>query len=157
MPSGAKKNLVLVGGGHAQVYVLDRFTKQPMPNVALTLIARDVLTPYSGMLPGFIAGHYTVEQCHIDLAPLAARAGARLVHDEAVGLDRAAPARAVPRRARPFPTTSSRIDIGSTPNLKRVPGAEPLRHAGQARIDAARALGRDPRARASASQGPCAS
>jgi selenide, water dikinase len=123
MPSGAKKNLVLVGGGHAQVYVLDRFTKQPMPGVALTLIARDVLTPYSGMLPGFIAGHYTVEQCYIDLAPLATRAGARLVHDEATGLDRGART-VLCRDGPPIPYDIICIDIGSTPNLHQVPGAD---------------------------------
>ncbi len=119
----ADKNLVLIGGGHAQVYVLDRFAKQPIPGVALTLIARDVLTPYSGMLPGFIAGHYTVDQCYIDLAPLAARANVRLVHDEAVGLDRAARTIAC-RNGPPIPYDIVSIDIGSTPSLAQVPGAE---------------------------------
>jgi selenide,water dikinase len=124
MPAaGAKKSLVLVGGGHAQVYVLDSFAKRPMRGVELTLIARDVLTPYSGMLPGLIAGHYTADQCHIDLAPLAARAGARLVHDEVSGLDRAA-RRVLCRNGLPVPYDLVSIDIGSTPNLKQVPGAD---------------------------------
>ncbi len=120
---GAKKNLVLVGGGHAQVYVLDSFARHPIPGVALTLIARDVLTPYSGMLPGFIAGHYAVEQCYIDLAPLAARAGARLIHDEAAGIDRAART-VMCRNSLPVSYDIVSLDIGSTPNLKLVPGAD---------------------------------
>jgi len=122
MPTAAKKNLVLVGGGHAQVYVLDSFAKRPVPGVALTLIARDVETPYSGMLPGFIAGHYTAEQCYIDLAPMAARAGARIVHDEAAGLDRKART-VLTRSGPPIPYDVVSIDIGSTPNLNPVPGA----------------------------------
>jgi selenide,water dikinase len=123
MPQGTtKKRLVLVGGGHAQVYVLDSFAKSPRPDVDLTLVARDVETPYSGMLPGFIAGHYTAEQCHIDLAPLAARAGARLVHDEAVGLDREART-ILCRGGTAIPYDLVSLDIGSTPNLKPVPGA----------------------------------
>jgi len=121
--SVADKNLVLVGGGHAQVYVIDSFIKRPMPGVRLTLLARDVLTPYSGMLPGYIAGHYTAEQCYIDLAPLAERAGARLVHDEAAGIDRNART-VVCRDGPPIPYDIVSLDIGSTPNLRIVSGAE---------------------------------
>ncbi len=123
--AGSDKNLVLVGGGHAQVYVLDSFAKRPLPGVALTLIARDVETPYSGMLPGFIAGHYTAGQCYIDLGPLAARAGARLIHDEAVGVDRDART-VLCRDGPPVPYDIVSLDIGSTPNLKTVPGADRL-------------------------------
>jgi len=123
MPTAAKKNLVLIGGGHAQVYVLDSFAKRPVPGAALTLVARDVETPYSGMLPGFIAGHYTAEQCYIDLAPLAARAGARIVHDEAAGLDRKART-VLTRSGPPIPYDVVSIDIGSTPNLRQVAGAD---------------------------------
>jgi selenide,water dikinase len=116
------RELVLVGGGHSHVQVLKSFGMNPVPGVRLTLVARDVETPYSGMLPGYIAGHYDHDACHIDVMKLAGIAGARLIHAEAVGIDRVA--RTVLLRDRPpvrYDLLS--LDIGSTPKAHDVPGA----------------------------------
>ncbi|NND49309.1 MAG: FAD-dependent oxidoreductase, partial [Rhizobiales bacterium] len=115
-------DIVLVGGGHSHVEVLRRFAMQPQPGVRLTMIARDVDTPYSGMVPGYFAGHYTREDCHIDLRPLCIAAGARLYHASASGIDPRAQTVEVEGRP-PVPYDFLSIDIGSVPDSSILPGA----------------------------------
>lgn len=80
--------IVLVGGGHSHVEVIRRFGLAAVPGVQLTVICTDAQTPYSGMLPGYVAGHYAAEDIHIDLPRLADWAGIRFVQDEVVAIDR---------------------------------------------------------------------
>jgi selenide,water dikinase len=107
-------DLVLLGAGHAHVEVLRQFAHRPEPGVRLTLIGREPDTPYSGMLPGLIRGEYRFDEAHIDLAPLAAAAGARLILGAAEGIDLVG--RRVLVRDRPLvPFDLLSIDVGGEP------------------------------------------
>jgi len=109
------RHLLLVGGGHSHVEVVRRFGHRPLPGTTVTLLSRDRFTPYSGMLPGYIAGHYRYRDVHIDLQALAATAGIDFVQASATGLDRDAHCcfglgRCLPLRCR---VAGHRLDTGS--------------------------------------------
>jgi selenide,water dikinase len=116
------KKLVLLGGGHAHVEVLRQFGLRPMNGVELTLVSPDRHTPYSGMLPGLVAGHYRFDECHIDLEPLGRFAGARFLQASASALD-------PERRSVTLADGSTidcdvvSIDVGSTPPAHGIAGA----------------------------------
>jgi selenide,water dikinase len=116
------KRLVLLGGGHAHVQVMRAFGREPPPDCEVVLVNRSRLTPYSGMVPGLVAGHYTHAECHIDLAHLSAYARIRLIEQEVVTLDPAA--RGITcRDGTRLEYDLLAIDSGSTPPLDTVRGA----------------------------------
>lgn len=82
-----KRRIILAGGGHAHLAVLADWALHPLPDTERGLITSARHTAYSGMLPGWLAGHYLAEDLQIDLAPLAEKAGAKLTIADVVGLD----------------------------------------------------------------------
>jgi selenide, water dikinase len=81
------RDLLLIGGGHAHAIVLKMWGMNPLPGVRLTLVNPDPTAPYTGMLPGLVAGHYQRQDSEIDLVKLARFAGARLILGAVEGLD----------------------------------------------------------------------
>lgn len=114
-------DLLLLGGGHTHALVLLRWAMQPVPGVRLTLVSENSDSPYSGMLPGLVAGHYQCDDVHIDLRRLCRHAGVRFIHAQVVNVD--PHNRQVFLKDRPplsYDTLS--INVGATPDLS-VPGA----------------------------------
>ncbi len=116
------KDLVLIGGGHSHAIVLRMWGMKPIAGVRLTLITSASDTPYSGMLPGHIAGFYTHQECHINLRALAQFAQAQLYVDTVIGLDLVNKKVLCANRP-PVAFELLSIDIGSTPASVNVPGA----------------------------------
>ncbi len=117
------QDLVLIGGGHSHAVVLKMLAMCKVSGVRLTLISNSVLTPYSGMLPGLIAGHYSYEEVHVDLARLCRAVGVRFIEDtvEAIDLEQ----QKIQCQQHPyFHYDVLSIDIGSSPDKSAIPGAE---------------------------------
>ncbi len=117
-----QRDLVLVGGGHAHVIALKMLAMNPVAGLRVTLVSLDSHSPYSGMLPGLVAGHYNFDDAHIDLVRLCGWAGARFIRARATGLD---PDRRrvllADREALAYDIVS--LDTGSEPELDTIPGA----------------------------------
>ncbi|MEM1189006.1 MAG: selenide, water dikinase SelD [Pseudomonadota bacterium] len=116
------RDLVFVGGGHAHALALRALAMNPVRGLRITLVSPSAFTPYSGMLPGLMAGHYSFEETHIDLARLCQWARVRFLRDTVIGLN---PER---RRLRcrergELDYDILSLDIGSQPELASVPGA----------------------------------
>lgn len=118
----ARTHIVLVGGGHAHVTVLREFAMNPEPGVVVTLVTREIDAPYSGMLPGYVAGHYSYDECHIDVIRLAAWGGLRFIHGEVTAVDRANRRIEIAGRA-PLCYDLLSIDVGITPDTASIAGA----------------------------------
>jgi selenide, water dikinase len=116
------KDLVLVGGGHTHAIALRMFGMNPLPGLRITLITDTSHTPYSGMLPGHVAGYYDFDECHIDLRRLAQASSAQLYIDRAIGLD-LKNNKVLCANHPPVAFDVLSIDIGSTPAQVDVPGA----------------------------------
>ena len=81
------KRLILAGGGHAHLHVLSHLAKHRWPGVEVVLISPYERQVYSGMLPGWMAGHYALDQCVANLMPLVEASGTRYIMDYVTGLD----------------------------------------------------------------------
>jgi selenide,water dikinase len=125
------RDLVLVGGGHAHALVLKAWGMNPLPGARLTVINPGATAPYTGMLPGHVAGHYTRDDLEIDLVRLCRHAGARLILGKAVDVDRIRREVVLEGRG-PIAYDVASIDVGITAQMdlpgfaEHAIGAKPL-------------------------------
>lgn len=77
------KQLVLVGGGHAHLFVLEAAARGRLAGAEITLVSPQARQVYSGMVPGYLEGRYTIDEVSLDLPRIAQRIGARFVAEGA--------------------------------------------------------------------------
>ena len=118
-----QRKFVLIGGGHSHAIALRLWGLNLISDVDLVLISDVEQTPYSGMLPGHVAGFYSYAQTHIDLVSLAKFAGAELIIDRALNLD-LNNNRVICKSGQQIEFDYLSLDIGSTPQTITVPGAD---------------------------------
>lgn len=94
---------------------------KPLAGARLTVINPAPTAPYSGMLPGFVAGHYTSDDLYIDLIRLARAAGARIILGKAHHIDRIAQQVIIDGRP-PIRYDVCSIDIGITSGMPELEG-----------------------------------
>ena len=87
--ASARYSLVLVGAGHSNIALIRRFAMDPLEGVRLVVINPESTAPYSGMLPGFLAGQYIADELFIDVAALCKQAGARFIRGSLERVDTA--------------------------------------------------------------------
>ena len=81
------KRLILVGGGHAHLHILQQVAKQPFPHLQIYFISNSFYKTYSEMLPGYISGHFSFAESHIDLVALANGSNIKFIHSSLKKVD----------------------------------------------------------------------
>ncbi len=120
-PLPLTRDLVLIGGGHTHALVLRKWGMNPLPGARVTLINPGPTAPYSGMLPGFVAGHYDRQDLDIDLVKLARFAGARVIQGAVQGLDADTGAISVKGHP-PIAFDVASVNVGITSDMPALPG-----------------------------------
>jgi selenide,water dikinase len=114
--------IILIGGGHSHAIALKLWGKKPISGVQLTLISDTKKTPYSGMLPGHIAGFYTFKESHIDLVSLAKFAKVEFYLARVIGLNLGTN-QVICADGTSLNFDILSIDIGSSPDPSQIKGA----------------------------------
>jgi len=85
--NSSNKNIVLLGMGHTNLEILRLWESSAIKNYNLICISDYLISSYSGMLPGVIAGYFGEDEMTVDLINLTSKSNAQLIQDETIGLD----------------------------------------------------------------------
>ena len=115
-------DLVFIGGGHSHAIALKLWGKKPLLGINITLISNVKNTPYSGMLPAYLAGYYSYQESHINLEKLCQFARINLIIDEVINID-CQNKKIMCKSGEKVNFDLLSIDIGSNPKISNIEGA----------------------------------
>lgn len=81
------RKLLLIGAGHAHLYVLKQLERSPLKDVEVTLLTPSEYEYHSGMFSGFAEGLYSLDEIRINARILAERAGVKWMEGAAMSID----------------------------------------------------------------------
>lgn len=118
-----RKHLLLVGGGHAHLRLINRIPEFTARGIDVTVLDSNTELYYSGMMPAVLGGLVSPSAARIPVAEIVSRGGGRFVEHAASRID--AVRRVVETAAGEFPWHVASIAIGSRvqPPIPVAPGA----------------------------------
>jgi pyridine nucleotide-disulfide oxidoreductase family protein len=117
----ARTRLVLAGLGHSHLFVLEAAREGRLPSCDLVVCTGELNHIYSGMVPGWLAGQYTMDELSIDVAAAVRAAGGMLHPAHVTGIDpRARTLTLTDGSTVPYDLCS--IAVGSQVSGKAIPG-----------------------------------
>ncbi|MBK8647428.1 MAG: FAD-dependent oxidoreductase [Gemmatimonadetes bacterium] len=116
-----RPRLVLAGLGHSHLFVLEAARQGRLPACDLVVCTGEARHVYSGMVPGWLAGQYTIDELSIDVAAAVRAAGGTLLPAHVTGIDpRARTLTLADGSTVPYDVCS--IAVGSQVSGKAIPG-----------------------------------
>jgi pyridine nucleotide-disulfide oxidoreductase family protein len=81
------KILLLVGGGHAHVFLIKQFYLKNIPELEVILVTACQYQYYSGMAAGYVEGVYKEEDMSFDLKKMCQKSRVRYIEGRIIGID----------------------------------------------------------------------
>jgi pyridine nucleotide-disulfide oxidoreductase family protein len=81
------KRLLLVGGGHAHVFLIKQFFLKNIPELEVILVTACQYQYYSGMASGYVEGVYKEEDMSFDLKKMCNRSSVKYIEGRVIGID----------------------------------------------------------------------
>ncbi len=120
MTSDDDPRILLLGAGHANLLAV-RLLRAELPRARITVIDAAAQANYSGMFPGYVAGHYSIDEMRVDLTRFSRSHGISFVQGGICGIDPIA-RKATLQDGTRMSYDLAVLDVGSHGTMPEIPG-----------------------------------